>query len=96
MSAATNNPSWAKIEAVFNDASYREMIESTASFNSRIMSERKMRLPFYDSQTGIAQSSSNLWMLKRYRMPGLQHGQIYSYPRKRFVLFRLYVFYVFL
>lgn len=42
-----------------------------------------MRVPFLDSQTCVAQNHSQLFMSKRLRMPGLNPGQIYSYPRPR-------------
>lgn len=40
-------------------------------------------MPFLDSQTGVAQNHSALFMSKRQRIPGLNPGQIYSYPRVR-------------
>lgn len=63
--------------------SYREAIESSANYNTRLCIERRLRLPFLDSQTGVAQNHSNLFMHKRQRMPGLIQGQIYTYPRVR-------------
>ncbi|XP_072030944.1 zinc finger protein ubi-d4-like isoform X2 [Amphiura filiformis] len=62
---------------------YKEALENAASFNTRLMNERKMRLPFLDSHTGIAQNNSYLWMQKRHRGPGLEAGQIYTYPSRR-------------
>lgn len=62
---------------------YREALENVASYNSRLCSERRQRLPFLDSQTGVAQNHSNLWIPYRYRGPGRSHGQIYSYPAQR-------------
>jgi hypothetical protein len=44
-----------------------------------------MRLPFLDSQTGVAQNHSNLFMDQRQRLPGLREGQIYTYPSKRWM-----------
>jgi len=35
-----------------NDSAYKEMMENAASYNTRLSSERTMRLPFLDSQTG--------------------------------------------
>lgn len=72
-----------KIESFLNDSSYKEALESSASFNTRLSIERRMRLPFLDSQTGVAQNHSQLFMSKRQRMPGMVPGQIYSYPRPR-------------
>lgn len=42
-----------------------------------------MRLPFLDSQTGVAQSDCALWMPRWQRMPGQGDGQLYSYPARR-------------
>ncbi|MBN3310368.1 DPF1 protein, partial [Amia calva] len=41
-----------------------------------------MRLPFLDSQTGVAQSNCYIWMEKTHRGPGLAPGQIYTYPAR--------------
>ncbi|XP_046570119.1 zinc finger protein ubi-d4-like isoform X1 [Haliotis rubra] len=62
---------------------YKEALEQTASFNTRMAMELKMRLPFLDSQTGLAQNHSNLWHPYMNRQPGNIYGQIYSYPAKR-------------
>lgn len=32
---------------------------------------------------GVAQNHSSLFMSPRERIPGLQHGQVYTYPSKR-------------
>lgn len=66
-----------------NDTTYKEAIESSANYNTRLCIERRLRLPFLDSQTGVAQNHSSLFMHKRHRMPGLMQGQIYTYPRQR-------------
>ncbi|BFZ03245.1 hypothetical protein BsWGS_06285 [Bradybaena similaris] len=62
---------------------YMDILEQTASFNTRLSIERKMRLPFLDSQTGVAQKHTNLLHPYRYRQPGIVEGQLYSYPAKR-------------
>ena len=62
---------------------YKEAMENAASFNARLMNDRKMRLPFLDSHTGIAQNNSYIWMQKRHRGPGLEAGQLYTYPSRR-------------
>ncbi|PSN30856.1 Zinc finger protein DPF3 [Blattella germanica] len=72
-----------KIEAFLNDTSYREAIENSANYNTRLCIERRLRMPFLDSQTGVAQNHSNLFMTPRQRIPGLVEGQIYTYPSKR-------------
>ncbi|XP_023248451.1 mucin-19 [Copidosoma floridanum] len=78
-----NESNLSKIESFLNDSAYREAIENSSSYNSRLCRERRLRMPFLDSQTGVAQNHSNLFMSARERLPGLQHGQIYTYPSKR-------------
>lgn len=78
-----NGINLAKIEKMFNDSSYSEMIEFSSNFNTRLCVERKLRMPFLDPQTGVAQNHSNLFMKKSQRIPGLRDGQIYSYPSNR-------------
>lgn len=72
-----------KIENFLNDSSYSELIEFSANFNARLCIERRLRLPFHDPQTGIAQKHSNLYLKKSQRLPGLNEGQIYTYPSNR-------------
>lgn len=72
-----------RIRAALNDSAYREVIESSSQYNNGIVGERKLRLPYLDSQTGVAQSDCCLWMHRKDRMPGQQYGQLYSYPAKR-------------
>lgn len=71
------------IEKLLNDSAYRELIEISANFNTRLCLERKLRMPFLDPQTGIAQRNSNLYMRKTQRLPPFQNGQIYTYPSHR-------------
>nr|XP_026497697.1 zinc finger protein ubi-d4 [Vanessa tameamea] len=78
------NPSnLTKIESFLNDPSYKEIIENSSTFNSRLCAERRMRMPFIDTQTGVAQSHSNLFMTRKQRMPGAREGQLYTYPSQR-------------
>nr|CAH7733300.1 unnamed protein product [Callosobruchus chinensis] len=72
-----------KIESFLNDSTYKEILESSLNYNTRLCIERRLRLPFFDTQTGVAQNHSNLYMNKRQRIPGLLSGQIYTYPRQR-------------
>lgn len=53
-----------------NEQYYKECVEQAANYNARLSAERKMRLPFLDSQTGVAQNHTRLWMPYRYRGPG--------------------------
>lgn len=50
-----STPNLEKIENFLNDSTYRETIEYSANFNTRLCSERRLRLPFLDPQTGVAQ-----------------------------------------
>lgn len=72
-----------KIESFINDQSYSDLIEYSANFNARLCVERRLRMPFLDPQTGVAQKHSNLFMKASQRLPGIQEGQIYTYPSKR-------------
>ena len=78
-----NMPNLQKIENYLNDSTYRETIEISANFNTRLCIERRMRIPFFDSQTGVAQNHSQLYMSKLKRMPGHREGQVYTYPSAR-------------
>nr|BAB14838.1 unnamed protein product [Homo sapiens] len=64
------------------DQFYKEAIEHCRSYNSRLSAERSVRLPFLDSQTGVAQNNCYIWMEKRHRGPGLAPGQLYTYPAR--------------
>ncbi|XP_078735002.1 zinc finger protein DPF3-like isoform X2 [Lampetra fluviatilis] len=64
------------------DQFYREAIEHCRSYNARLCAERSVRLPFLDSQTGVAQNNCYIWMEKRHRRPGLSPGQLYTYPSR--------------
>lgn len=78
-----STPNLTKIENFLNDSTYRETIEFSANFNTRLCIERRLRLPFLDPQTGVAQNHCSLFMDRRQRMPGFREGQIYSYPAAR-------------
>lgn len=75
-----NIPNLAKIETFLNDTAYRELLESSENYNTRLCIERRLRMPFLDQQTGVAQTNCALFMKRRNRMPGLREGQIYTYP----------------
>ncbi|XP_076815577.1 zinc finger protein DPF3-like isoform X2 [Clavelina lepadiformis] len=62
---------------------YKEAMEHCQSYNSRLMAERRVRLPYLDSQTKVAQNGCSLWFDKRHRGPGLHPNQVYTYPNKR-------------
>jgi zinc finger protein ubi-d4 len=83
MSFKVSDSNLIKIESFLNDQSYSDLIEYSANFNARLCIERRLRMPFLDPQTGVAQKHSNLYMKKTQRIPGLQEGQIYTYPSPR-------------
>ena len=49
---------------------YKDAMEQCHNYNARLCAERSVRLPFLDSQTGVAQSNCYIWMEKRDRGPG--------------------------
>ncbi|XP_061608934.1 zinc finger protein ubi-d4-like isoform X2 [Phyllopteryx taeniolatus] len=62
---------------------YRDAMEQCHNYNARLCAERSVRMPFLDSQTGVAQSNCYIWMEKRHRGPGKAPGQLYTYPSRR-------------
>ncbi|XP_069947862.1 zinc finger protein ubi-d4 B isoform X6 [Cherax quadricarinatus] len=71
------------VPSFLQDVQYRSLMINSANYNVRLMRERKTRLPFLDSQTGIAQNPCKLYMSARHRMPGTIEGQLYVYPSQR-------------
>ncbi|XP_059229806.1 zinc finger protein DPF3 isoform X3 [Mustela nigripes] len=71
-----------ELKTRLGDQFYKEAIEHCRSYNSRLCAERSVRLPFLDSQTGVAQNNCYIWMEKRHRGPGLAPGQLYTYPAR--------------
>ena len=55
-------------------------------YNSQLLKDRRSRLPYLDTQTGIAQSPCNLLRSRLERRRGNLPGQIYSYPPYRWRL----------
>ncbi|KAK1150945.1 zinc finger protein ubi-d4 isoform X2 [Acipenser oxyrinchus oxyrinchus] len=62
---------------------YKDAMEQCHNYNARLCAERSVRMPFLDSQTGVAQSNCYIWMEKRHRGPGVAPGQLYTYPARR-------------
>ncbi|XP_066574873.1 zinc finger protein ubi-d4 [Amia ocellicauda] len=62
---------------------YKDAMEQCHNYNARLCAERSVRMPFLDSQTGVAQSNCYIWMEKRHRGPGMAPGQLYTYPARR-------------
>ncbi|XP_053962633.1 zinc finger protein ubi-d4 B [Anastrepha ludens] len=79
----SNLNNFEKIENFLNDSAYKEILENSENFNTRLCIERRLRMPFLDPQTGVAQTHCALFMKQRQRMPGFRDGQIYTYPSAR-------------
>ncbi|KAG5265390.1 hypothetical protein AALO_G00241890 [Alosa alosa] len=77
MAAVIQNP----LKAL-GDQFYQEAIEHCRSYNARLCAERSVRLPFLDSQTGVAQNNCYIWMERHHRGPGMTAGQMYTYPAR--------------
>jgi len=72
-----------KYEKFLSTGKYKELAQSTQSFNRKLNEERKMRIPYVDGQTGVAMKHYNNMRMARERMPGRREGQVYSYPQRR-------------
>ncbi|XP_026210786.1 zinc finger protein DPF3-like isoform X1 [Anabas testudineus] len=77
MAAVIQNP----LKAL-GDQFYKDAIEQCRSYNARLCAERSVRLPFLDSQTGVAQNNCYIWMERHHRSPGVASGQMYTYPAR--------------
>ena len=72
-----------KYEKFLGTGKYKELAQSTQSFNRKLNEDRKMRIPYVDGQTGVAMKHYNNYRVSRERMPGKKEGQLYSYPQKK-------------
>jgi len=74
---------------------YQEAVEASAKFNKRLFNERRMRMPFIDSQTRVAQTNSMIWMNDSHRTNNYedrQRGFIYSYQNRKWYKPRRHLF----
>jgi hypothetical protein len=72
---------------------YEEAIEASAKFNKRLVRERKMRIPFIDSQTTVAQGNCMIWNQEYQRSTEQLHaGVVYHYPVKKWYKNRRLIF----
>lgn len=67
---------------------YQEFIEDSRNYNRNLFAERKSRLPFIDSQTGIAQVDCSLWRSKEerrvvYNDKYSSTSNVFNYPASR-------------
>lgn len=64
-----------KIEKFLNDSAYREVIENSENYNTRLCLQRRLRLPRLRLQMPNA-----LWLKKsRQRMPGLRYNYYFFF-----------------
>lgn len=64
---------------------YSEFVKSAKNYNTTLFNERRLRLPFIDSQTGIAQMDCSLWRAENerqclYTNHKTNGGSLFSYP----------------
>lgn len=62
---------------------YRDAIDQVIAYNSKILLERRLRYPYIDGQTGVAQQDCQLWVSRVARSAPIRPGQICSYPSRR-------------
>ena len=62
---------------------YRDAIDQVHAYNARLLTERKLRMPYIDGQTGVAQQDCHLWVSRVVRSAPVREGQICSYPSRR-------------
>jgi len=61
---------------------YNDSLESASNFNTRLLVERQSRLPFFDTQTNVAQVNSHGGRKACERQTSMMHGVVYTYhPR---------------
>jgi len=70
------------LESFLNTPTYKALAENTMSFNRKLNEERRMRIPYIDGQTGVAQKHYDNERRERERMPGRSGGQVYTYPQR--------------
>ncbi len=62
---------------------YRDAIDQVIAYNSKILVERRMRIPYIDGQTGVAQQDCHLWVSRVNRSAPVREGQVCTYPSRR-------------
>lgn len=65
---------------------YREALEQVHTYNSKLLLDRRLRIPYIDNQTGLAQQDCHLWVSRVQRSVPAKEGQIYSYPSRRWMV----------
>lgn len=65
---------------------YKQLVSDASKFNNNLFSERRLRSPFIDGQTGIAQTDCTLWrnpIERRDATASKNTAIVYSYPAAR-------------
>jgi len=78
-----NSDSVKKLEKFLGTGKYKDLATNTQSFSRKLNEERKMRIPYVDGQTGVAQKHYNNSRRSTERMPPTRPGQLYTYPQRR-------------
>ncbi|XP_059086805.1 zinc finger protein neuro-d4-like isoform X2 [Tigriopus californicus] len=74
-----------RLEKFMSDPAYKDYLEQATAFNRKLNEERKMRIPYIDGQTGVAQRHYHNQPHARQRMPptsARRPGQVLAYPQK--------------
>lgn len=66
--------------------SYKELIESVSKYNSRILQERRGRIPYHDPCTNISHHDGRRIYHASERSTGSGGGQIFTYSSRRWKL----------
>ena len=61
------------MEMLEDEQKYSSALESVRGWNAKMMAERKMRQPYLDNTTGLAQGNCHLWTSAHDRQPGIFH-----------------------
>ena len=72
-----------ELKNYFSSQAYKEALDNAVAFSKRLTEERKDRLPFYDSQTGLNQQDCYIWRNRAERKKGRLLGQVYCYLPRR-------------
>ena len=72
-----------ELKNYFSSQTYKEALDNAVAFSKRLTEDRKSRVPFFDSQTGLNQQDCYIWRSRAERKRGRLLGQVYSYPSRR-------------
>lgn len=66
--------------------SYKDLLESVVKYNTRLLQERRARIPYHDSSTNVSYHDGRRIYLPSERGQGSGTGQIFTYPSRRWKL----------